>query len=406
MKEIESINPSMEWYKPQMNEAQLNNEFVVMPDPDKMWDLQWDIRQVTNDGKSYELGMGSHNVIVGIIDSGIDRDHADLVENIVSGSKNFVPTGGFQGTEPYESGNINDFDDLVGHGTHCAGTIAANGKMKGVAPNVGIRAYRVFGGGNAETIWITKALVEAANDGVDVISMSLGDYSIKGNAFYTDPETGKKEKLDNFVADITAYKRAVKYVQEKGSIIVASTGNDALNMASKKNVTNFMNELYEGTGISFTGAGFDLPSTFSGVITVSATGPQKELASYSSYGAGIIDVAAPGGDVDLYLEYMMNGQLDKYFEEELHYQEFCLSTSKDGYYSMGVGTSMATTKVSAVVALLIDKYGKLSPNQIEQLLKNKLLNPLREMIKNFLVADILMHLVHYKMKIRRLTIVL
>ncbi len=67
----------------------------------------------------------------------------------------------------------------------------------------------------------------------------------------------------------------------------------------------------------------------------------------------------------------MNGQLDKYFEEELHYQEFCLSTSKDGYYSMGVGTSMATPKVSAVVALLIDKYGKLSPNQIDQLLKKQ-----------------------------------
>lgn len=68
-----------------------------------LWGLQWDIQRITNNGESYKLGTGSHNVVVGIVDTGIDRDHRDLVKNLMPGSKNFVPAGGFQGTESSET---------------------------------------------------------------------------------------------------------------------------------------------------------------------------------------------------------------------------------------------------------------------------------------------------------------
>ncbi|MDQ7863567.1 S8 family serine peptidase [Peribacillus frigoritolerans] len=61
------------------------------------------------------------------------------------GQKNLVPKGGLRGTEPEETGDINSINDINGHGTMVAGSIAANGEIKGVAPNTGIKAYRVFG---------------------------------------------------------------------------------------------------------------------------------------------------------------------------------------------------------------------------------------------------------------------
>jgi subtilisin family serine protease len=117
------------------------------------------LKESTNNGKSYELGTGSHDVVVGIIDTGIDRDHPDLINNLLPGSKNFVSKGGYQGTESEETGNPDAFDDKDGHGSHVAGSIAGNGEMLGVAPNLGIKAYRVFGKSSAETAWVVSAII-------------------------------------------------------------------------------------------------------------------------------------------------------------------------------------------------------------------------------------------------------
>lgn len=67
--------------------------------------------------------------------------------------------GGYRGTEPYEMGDQNAFDDIHGHCSHVAGSIAGNGKMLGVAPNTGIRSYRVFGQSTAESAWIFNAMI-------------------------------------------------------------------------------------------------------------------------------------------------------------------------------------------------------------------------------------------------------
>jgi lantibiotic leader peptide-processing serine protease len=377
LKSVYVASPSISWTLPEVERIQLSDQEIDTMKEEQnalnqnysyFWPIQWDIKQVTNNGASYELGTGSHNVVVGIIDTGIDTDHFDLVRNIMPGSKNFVPQGGFRGTEPAETGDINAYEDINGHGTHVAGSIAANGFMIGVAPNIGIRSYRVFGNGSAESAWIYKAMVAAANDGVDVISMSLGGYDIIGQVFYTDPVTGEKIALGNDIADFIAYKRVVKYVNEKGSVIVAAGGNDGLNATNKKAVTNFLNENYGGEGFKFVGAGFEMPGTIPGVITVSATGPTEELSLYSNYGPGFIDIAAPGGDTRLYYEYLLSGRMDEYLAQRIYYYEFCLSTYIDDRWAFMVGTSMATPKVSAVVALLIDKHGKLSTDKISHLL--------------------------------------
>ncbi|MGH0599828.1 S8 family serine peptidase [Bacillus mycoides] len=96
------------------------------------FDYQWDMKKITNNGESYKIYPGTKNVSVGVIDTGLDIEHPDLKDIIISGSKNFVPFKGFRGEELDESGDINYLNDLWGHGTNTAGQIAANGAIKGV----------------------------------------------------------------------------------------------------------------------------------------------------------------------------------------------------------------------------------------------------------------------------------
>jgi lantibiotic leader peptide-processing serine protease len=373
---VSAANPSVSWSLPHTERIELAADSVNTADA-ALWDLQWDIQRITNNGASYELGTGSHDVVVGIIDTGIDRDHPDLVGNLLPGSKNFVPAGGFQGTEPSETGDINAFDDVHGHGSHVAGSIAGNGAMLGVAPDTGIRAYRVFGTSSAESGWIYKAMIAAADDGVDVISMSLGGFDVLGQVFQIDPVTGKKERLGNDVADFKAYKRAIQYVNEKGSLVVAAAGNDGINATNKREVTDFLNAEYGVDGLYFVGAGFEVPGSLPGVVTVSATGPNDGFASYSNYGPGFIDITTSGGDSQMYVQALTEGWFNEYLAQRLFEKEFNLSASEAGGWYWSTGTSMATPKVSAVAALLVDKYGKMSPKQLENLLYSKAVDPVK-----------------------------
>lgn len=84
---VSAANPSISWALPQTERI---SEDTVTPADAALWDLQWDIKRITNNGESYKLGTGSHDVVVGIIDTGIDRDHPDLVGNLLPGSKTMV----------------------------------------------------------------------------------------------------------------------------------------------------------------------------------------------------------------------------------------------------------------------------------------------------------------------------
>ncbi|MGE5653451.1 MAG: S8 family peptidase [Bacillota bacterium] len=371
---VEALNPAIEWRLPdeQAIEADAASSFTDR----YWWGLQWDIKRVTQDGASYELGKGSRDVVVGILDTGINAQHVDLKNNLLSGSKNFVPAGYGAG----ESGDPSAYQDRHGHGSHVAGSIAGNGNMLGVAPNAGIRAYRVLNAnGSGPSSAILQGIVAAANDGCDVISMSLGGVYIHGQAWWTDPETGERTRLGNDVADYVAYMRAMKYATDRGSLVVASAGNDALNCTTKPTATDLLNAEYGPEGYEFVGAGFKSPAIIPGVLCVSATGPNDIIATYSNYGPGFIQVAAPGGDSRLWDQYEAEGRLSEYMARKLYQSEFCLSANSKGSagYTWMIGTSMAAPKVSGVAALLVDKYGKMHPKELTSLLLKQAVDPVK-----------------------------
>ncbi|WP_234293306.1 S8 family serine peptidase [Fictibacillus sp. FJAT-27399] len=326
-------------------------------DPNQNYhELQWDIKKITNDFKSYDINKGNHNTVVGIIDTGMDFNHPDLKANAdLAGSKTFVP-----GTK--------DARDENGHGTHVAGSIAGNGKVYGVGPNLTVRSYRVFGAtGGAQQSWITDAIVSAANDGVEVINMSLGGWRWMANNL--------GDKGDS--ASMVAYHRAMQYATQKGVTVVVSAGNDSRNLNDIHDMQAYWKETY---GLDIKGPSRVAPAQVPGVVTVSSSNEwsKDKIAFYSNYGS-VIDVAAPGGDNGptydaLYRQDPKGNYLDK---RDFMYRAFSTwptylapyVTGNLKGYALLHGTSMAAPKVAGIAAVIKSQHPEYSPAQVQAKLR-------------------------------------
>lgn len=351
---------------------------TLHPDADgTYWSSQWDIRHLTNEGKSFAIEKGgtetngkpTHKAIVGVIDTGIDANHPDLKANFVGG-RNLVPVGGYTGKDTSETGNPTDVKDREGHGTHVAGSIAGNGKIKGVGPDLGIRSYRIFdSSGSAPTTPIVAAIIAAANDKVDVINMSIGGYD---NLKYTYNGTRYSD-----IADILLWKRALQYAVKHNVTVVAAAGNESLNYADKKSLTDYMNANYSIPGLTYSGVSVETPGGLPGVITVSSSNQwsKDQLAFYSNYGNSFIDVAAPGGDNGPV--YAATGDLST---RDFTYR--ALSTwptylapyfttvdpNHPGYAYLH-GTSMASPKVAGIAGVIKAEHPDYNPAQVKALIE-------------------------------------
>jgi len=305
--------------------------------------LGWDTDKITEQGKSYRKQSGNHTIKIALIDSGIDFNHPDLKKNILLKGKSFVPT-------------VTNTDDHMGHGTMTAGTIAANGKMLGVGPNLGIIPYKVMDNweDGAESAWVIQAIITAANDKVDVINLSLGTY--------------KSLNKEEDSAIIEGYSRALKYAHKKGCIIVASAGNEGYD-------TSNPSTLAEQMGLQGDKQ-VHLPGNSSNyLINVSATNRNDNLSSYSNFGG--ITVAAPGGD------YGQDWQTNGIDPSELILVAYPTNLPQPYIsevlglppgYTLSAGTSLAAPKVSGAVGILLAE-GKergihnYSINKIEKILR-------------------------------------
>jgi len=326
------------------------------------WASQWDIQRVTNDGKSYDIETGGykdndgntiHKAVVGVIDTGIDLLHPDLKNNIIGG-RNLVPAG----MDKSETGDPNDILDRNGHGTHVAGIVAANGKVKGVGPDLGIRAYRVLYSEQALGMpaWIIDGIIAATNDNVDVINMSL--------RFYNNTKMILEGESYKSVAETLLWKRAIQYAVKNDVTVIAGSGNESLNLADKNEVNEFLNALYEPFGMSVKGPATIVPAQIPGVINVSASvkWTNQKLAFYSNYGNGAIDVAAPGGDYGA--KYA-----ETYDPTTADPSNMILSTWPTylgSPYNYNVGTSMATPQVAGIAGVLKAANPELKPSQITE----------------------------------------
>jgi parallel beta-helix repeat protein len=261
--------------------------------------------------EAWEVTNGSEEVVIAIIDSGIDYTHNDLKNKIwINPGEDLNGNGEYDLTDiNFKDDDNNGYiDDIRGwdfcdndknpmdfqdHGTHCAGIAAAetnnNDGIAGVARNCKLMALKNGNDDGITTDAIIEAIYYAADNGADIISMSFGSYYPKLSVI-----------------------EAIDYAYSKEIVLASAAGNDR----SKKE---------------------EYPSSYHNVIAVAATDGYDTRASFSNYGDWI-DVAAPGDNI--------------------------ISTIPGNEYEKHGGTSMACPVIAGVAALIRSVHPELSNDYI------------------------------------------
>ena len=258
---------------------------------------------------AWDTQTGSHDVVIAVIDTGVDYNHEDLASNIWTNSGE-IPGNGKDDDSNGFVDDVHGYDfvnsdgdpmDDHYHGTHCAGTIGAVGdNMIGVAGvnwNVSIMPVKFLNASGSGTTTAAIASIDYATQmGVDVMSNSWG-----GGGFSTSLES------------------AISAANDAGILFVAAAGNTSSN-----------NDLYPHYPSSY-----DVPN----VVSVAATDHNDNRASFSCYGAESVDLGAPGASI--------------------------YSTKPNNTYGSLSGTSMATPHVAGAAGLIKAQYPSLASDGIK-----------------------------------------
>lgn len=329
---------------------------------DPLYSKQWGMNQ-NKVKESWEKTTGSPEMIVAVLDTGVDYTHEDLVDNLW---RNPGETGRDAQGRDKAHNNVDDdkngyVDDVVGydfyakdnkpydlalsfteivfgggnpgHGTHCAGNVAArsdNGKgIAGVAPNIRIMALRFISEkGQGTTADAILAIKYAVDNGAKITSNSWGSEGEDKN----DPEN-------------KALREAVQYAEKKGVLFVAAAGNG-----------------HQGTGYdndTDSDPGYPASYEYDNVISVAAIDVRGVLGSFSNWGRKSVDLGAPG--VKVFSTVPSNKYQDSignFMGQEITWD----------------GTSMATPHVAGAAAL----YWSAHPDKTWQDVKEALLSSVKK----------------------------
>jgi subtilisin family serine protease len=321
------------------------------PTGEPLFSRQWDMTQI-GVPEAHAVTTGSPNVVVGVLDSGISSTHPDLATQIAK-DKSTSCIGGVTNTAE-AAWNPTTSD----HGTHVAGTIAAaiNGVgVTGVAPGVKVAAVKVV---NDDGFIYPEAavcgFVWAAEHGM----------RLTNNSYYIDPWEFNCRNDARQRPVWQAVQRAIRYSQSKGVLNVASAGNSNVDLQHKFVDSGSPNDgSYPTEDRTITGACVDLPAEAPGVVTVSAVGPTGQKSYYSSYGQGVVTVAAPGGDT----RFRTGGAVSTLSDGILS-TTFNTATKTNGW-GYKQGTSMAGPHVTGVAALALSAHPDMQPGALASFLQ-------------------------------------
>lgn len=288
---------------------------------DPMFGEQWALNNVGQDGgtdradidalEAWLTTQGSEDVVVAVLDTGVDFTHEDLRENMWFRPSNvpaysddelgeFNDLNGFNGTD-----QIKDPMDDNGHGTHCAGIIGAEGDngigVSGINWKVKIMPLKFLGRGGSGS----------ASDAIEAINYAIDRKQHGVNVRIISASWGSRMRSK-------ALEDAIRAAGDAGILFVAAAGNDGGN-----------NDRFPHYP-----SNYDLPN----VVSVAALDRTDHLAGFSNYGVKTVHIAAPGKDI--------------------------LSTWLNDDYREASGTSMATPYVSGVAALIVASEPRITVAQL------------------------------------------
>ena len=292
------------------------------PEPnDPYWtDLQWDMHQDNwgiNLPDAWSYTQGSADVVVGVVDSGVDYYHEDL--NADSGRVLVLPGSNFVVT-PEKDGNTPMDGRNNGHGTHVAGTIAATANnglgVAGIAPLARIMPVKV-GPDDAEVLYFVEQGVQFAGDhGAKIVNLSLGGNGCGNSVLY---------ELIRSHPDV---------------LFVAAAGNDGFDLAKHPVFPAIFAADSNCSGTPYPG----LPN----VVTVGSVDKDGDLSAFSNYSDTYVNLAAPG--------YAIYSLLPR-------------NESGASRYDKKNGTSMAAPHVSGAAALIYALAPDLTPAEVIDILE-------------------------------------
>jgi len=317
-------------------------------DNETFFGVQWAPKAI-HAPEAWDAGARGTGVRVAVLDGGLNNTHIDLNGSVdVACSASMVEGFDFNQDVPGFS-----------HATHVAGIVAARDNSIGtigIAPGATIIGVKVLQAGSGSFEDVIEGILYAANPAntpgkegcgrADIINMSLGATFI--------PEKEDMELLK-------ALDRATTYADKQGVVVIASAGNDGLNLDQAKNVV-------------------EIPAQSARVLAISATGPIgfalgatnfSRLASYTNFGKSIVELAAPGGDGVLPGEDLCTIApiVAPCFVFDFVLSLGTLAPDNTGYF-FAAGTSMAAPAAAGVAALIIEKHGgSLKPAQVEAALR-------------------------------------
>ncbi len=310
---------------------------------------------------AWKRTRGSDDMVVAVIDTGVDYTHEDLLPNIWRNAGEMGKDANGKdksnnGVDDDKNGYIDDvigwdfasndnkpYDMTVpwwqmlmgggnpGHGTHCAGNVGARGGngigISGVIPNVKIMALRFLTEkGEGTTAGAIKAIEYAVKNGAKVLSNSWGSEG-------EDPQDG----------DNKALREMIQFAQSQGTLFVAAAGNG-----------------HQGVGYdndTDSKPGYPASYSYETIVSVAAVDKNDKLGSFSNWGAKTVHIGAPG--VAVFSTMVDN----KYSDTVLKMDQLGLDVKWDG-------TSMATPHVAGAAAL----YWSLHPTATFGDVKRALLN--------------------------------